>query len=96
MTNLKVTASELETVSQQLKNGSLDIENRLLTLHSLVQNLINTSWNGVASNQFNELYQQWNLAGKSLQEALDGISLQLSYAAQNYQQTEENIARALQ
>lgn len=95
MSNIKVTSSDLHTVSGQLSSGSADIESRLSSLHSQVQGLVDNGWQGSASAAFNELYQQWHTSAGQLKQALDGISKQLSAAATTYEQTEQQLTSQL-
>lgn len=96
MADIKVTSTELHTVSSQLSTGSSDIESRLSQLHAQVQALVDNGWQGSASTAFNELYTQWNTAGTQLKQALDGISTQLGNAATKYEETEEALTRSMQ
>ncbi|MFN8074418.1 MAG: WXG100 family type VII secretion target [Kineosporiaceae bacterium] len=95
MADIRVTSAELRSVSAQLSTGACDIESRLAQLHGQVQALIAQGWQGSASVAFGELFQQWNVSGTALKQALDGIAQQLANTATTYEQTEAQLTAAL-
>lgn len=92
---IKVTSTDLHTVSSQLAGGSSDIEARLGTLQGQVQGLIDNGWQGSASGAFGDLFAQWHVSGGQLKQALDGIAKQLSSAATTYERTEQLLTSQL-
>ena len=95
MAVIRVTSSDLEMVSHQIKVGSDAISDQLRQLQSAVNNLIGNGWQSQASGQFDQMYQQWNQSAGQLNQALEGISQLLDGAAKAYQQTEDAIAKSM-
>ena len=96
MSYLKVTAEELLSVSGQLNaaaNAILEENGRAM---AQVNSLVGAGWVGAASQQFNALFTQWKTGADQVQEALHGISQQLSGAGDAYQQTEDAIRSSMQ
>lgn len=96
MTYLKVTAEELESVAAQLNTAAAAILEENTRAMGQVNGLVGAGWEGGASQQFNELFQQWKTGADQVQEALNGIGRQLSGAAQAYQQTEDAVRSSMQ
>lgn len=95
MPAIKVTSEQLHSVSSQLKSGSEEVSQRLDSMRSQVQNLVDSDWSGAASGSFNENYTKWNQGARQVKEALDGIAQLLAQAAQTYQETEDKLAQQL-
>ncbi|MGQ0679497.1 MAG: WXG100 family type VII secretion target [Actinomycetota bacterium] len=95
MPMIKVTSEELHSVSGQLRSGSEEVSQRLESMRSQVQGLVDADWAGAASDSFRDMYDQWNQGARQVKEALDGISRMLATAAQTYQDTEDQIARQM-
>src|SRR5690348_6838184 len=74
MAMIKVTSEDLANASAQLSSGSQEIDSHLTAMRNLVQSLVGSDWQGMASSSFEQLYAQWNTSAASLREALDGIS----------------------
>jgi ESAT-6 family protein len=89
--NIKVTPEQLQQVSGQLGTGASNIDSILAQLASQVAPL-GSDWAGVAQARFLELWAQWQRSGKSLHQALVGISQLMSNASANYSSTEQAIA----
>lgn len=95
MAMIKVTSDQLRSVSQDLRSGSEEVSQRLESMRSQVQGLVDADWQGAASDSFRDMYEQWNQGARQVKEALDGISQMLGTAAQTYQDTEEALARQM-
>jgi WXG100 family type VII secretion target len=95
MALIKVTSEDLANASAQLNSGSQEIDAQLSTMHSLVQELVASDWQGAASSSFESLYQEWNTSAANLREALEGISRLLSNAASAYTSTEQQIQQSM-
>lgn len=95
MALIKVTSEDLANASAQLTSGSQEIDAQLSTMHSLVQELVASDWQGAASSSFESLYQEWNTSAANLREALNGISKLLSNAANAYASTEQQIQQSM-
>jgi len=95
MALIKVTSEDLANASAQLSSGSQEIDAQLSTMHSLVQELVASDWQGAASSSFESLYQEWNTSAANLREALTGISRLLSNAASAYASTEQQIQQSM-
>jgi WXG100 family type VII secretion target len=95
MAVIKVTSEQLHSVSSQLKSGSEEVSQRLNSMKTQVQNLVDSDWSGAASGSFKDNYEKWNHGAQQVKEALDGIAQLLAQAAQTYQETEEKLAQQL-
>ena len=95
MALIKVTSEDLSSASSQLTSGSQEIDAQLGTMHGLVQDLVDSDWQGAASSSFESLYHEWNTSAANLREALDGIARLLSNAATAYAHTEEQIQQSM-
>jgi WXG100 family type VII secretion target len=95
MALIKVTSEDLANASAQLNSGSQEIDAQLSSMHSLVQELVASDWQGAASSSFESLYQEWNTSAANLREALNGISRLLSNAASAYASTEQQIQQSM-
>jgi WXG100 family type VII secretion target len=95
MALIKVTSEDLSNASAQLNSGSQEIDAQLSTMHSLVQELVASDWQGAASSSFESLYQEWNTSAANLRQALEGISRLLSNASSAYASTEQQIQQSM-
>jgi len=95
MALIKVTSEDLANASSQLSTGSQEIDTQLHTMHNLVQDLVDSDWQGAASTSFKDLYQEWNTSAANLRQALDGISKLLANAASAYASTEQQIQQSM-
>ena len=87
MSGIKVTSEDLHTLSGQVSGGSTTIQDQLTRLQNQVTGVVGGDWQGLASGQFNALYDEWNKSAAGLQDALN--------AATQYQQTEDGIASSM-
>jgi WXG100 family type VII secretion target len=94
MSLIKVTSEELHTLSMQVRSGSEQIQNQLLTLQNHVTSVVGGEWMGAASGAFHERYEEWNTSAAGLRDALDGIATLLMSAGTQYQSTEDSIRGA--
>lgn len=95
MALIKVTSEDLANASAQLSSGSQEIDTQLGSMHSLVQGLVASDWQGAASSSFETLYQEWNTSAANLRQALEGISKLLANAASAYASTEQQIQSSM-
>jgi WXG100 family type VII secretion target len=95
MSGIKVTSEDLHTLSGQVSGGSTTIQDQLTRLQGQVTGVVGGDWQGMASGQFNALYDEWNKSAAGLKDALDGIAKLLQNAATQYQQTEDGIANSM-
>ena len=93
MSTYKVSAESLTTVAGELSTGAGSISEQLVALKAKVDGL-GSEWEGSGNAAFNDLYLQWNDAGYRLQEALLGISAQLTKTAAGYDEAERNATNA--
>lgn len=96
MAYIKVTAEELDSVAGQLDTAAQSINDTNTTALNQVNGLVGAGWEGAASAQFNQLFQQWKQGADQVQQALHGISQLLKGAGQAYAQTEEQIRSSMQ
>ncbi len=95
MALIKVTSEDLANASAQLSSGSQEIDNHLSAMHSQVQELVNSDWQGAASSSFESLYHEWDVSAANLRQALDGIAKLLAQAATAYADTEQQIQQSM-
>lgn len=95
MTLIKVTSEELHTLSGQVSAGSASIQDQLSRMATEVTSVVGGDWQGVASSQFNTLWDEWQRSAAGLKDALDGISRLLGSAATQYQSTEDAIRASM-
>ena len=95
MTQITVTAEDLQQLSIQVSNGASNIQQELGSLSNQVGGVVNSSWIGAASGQFDSLYTEWQTSATNLQQALTGISTLLSQAGTQYQNTEDAIKSSM-
>ncbi len=92
MPAIKVTSEQLQSVSSQLQSGSEEVSQRLESMRSQVQALVDADWQGAASDSFRQLWEQWHVGARQVKEALDGIAQMLAQAARTYEETEAQLA----
>lgn len=95
MSLIKVTSEDLSNASNQLIQGSNEIDSRLSSMKNLIDGLVGSDWQGAASAQFNSLYTQWHTSAGQLQQALQGIAQLLGNAATAYAETEQQIQQSM-
>jgi WXG100 family type VII secretion target len=95
MAVIKVTSEDLANASAQLSSGSQEIDTHLSSMHNLVQELVNSDWQGAASTSFESMYHEWDVSAANLRQALDGISKLLAQAATTYADTEQQISQSM-
>lgn len=95
MALIKVTSEELEGLSQNIQGGSTQIQGELQRMHNAVQPLVDGGWEGAASQQFHQLWEEWHTSAGQLQQALDGIAQLLHGASTTYAETESKIASSM-
>lgn len=92
MNGIRVTPEQLHAASLGVVRGSADIEATLAGLRGQILPMVGGDWAGVASAQFNAMFDQWQRAAGELNRALLGISRLLDGAGACYAQAERNIA----
>jgi WXG100 family type VII secretion target len=95
MSLIKVTAEDLQSLSQNVHGGSESIQEQLTRLQGEVSGVIGGAWMGSASGAFHQRYEEWNRSAAGLKDALDGISQLLAHASVQYQQTEDAIRSSM-
>lgn len=91
MSLVKVTSEDLHTLSGQVQAGSNSIQDQLSRLAGEVSGVVGGDWQGIASSQFNTLFEEWQRSAAGLKDALDGIARLLNNAGTQYQTTEDAI-----
>lgn len=94
MQQLKVTSSELTTLSGEVNGVAENVGSDFSALQSKVLGVA-TEWTGQAASSFQALYDEWNKGAAQIQEALAGISQLLSGAAATYDQAESQIKSSM-
>ena len=91
MTLIRVTSEDLHSLSGQVLAGSNSIQDQLARMAGEVSGVVGAEWQGIASSQFNTLWDEWQRSAAGLKDALDGISRLLNSAGTQYQATEDAI-----
>lgn len=95
MSHIKVTSEDLHTLSNNVQTGSNSIQDQLTRMQNEVLGVVGGDWQGAASGQFHELWDEWQRSAAGLKDALDGISRLLGNAGIHYQQTEDAIRTSM-
>jgi WXG100 family type VII secretion target len=96
MTNLKVTYQDMTDAANKLTNGKRDIETKLHELKTLVDHLVNDGYvTDKSSKAFNDAYTEFNDGVTKTIDGLDGMSDYLNKAAQALQDTDDQLAGAI-
>lgn len=93
MSAVKVTFQDLYDASSMLNRGSDTIDNQLAQMRQQLSP-IQSSWEGAARQNFDQLYQEWDDAARRLRETLSEISRVVQTTGQNYEETEQRNAQA--
>jgi 6 kDa early secretory antigenic target len=88
---IRVTPDQLSAVAGRLRGGAQGIETTLGQLASTVAPL-GTDWAGVAQVRFQQLWEQWQVASRQLQQALSDIAVLMQGAAADYEANERAVA----
>jgi WXG100 family type VII secretion target len=96
MANMNVTYEDMRGAATQLKSGQTEIEGTLEKLKSLVDNLVAGGYvTDKSSKAFNTSYEEFNKGAKQTIEGLTGMGEYLTKAAEALEQTDEQLASAL-
>lgn len=96
MANVNVTYEDMRGAANQLKGGQHEIEGTLEKLKSLVDGLVNGGYvTDKSSKAFNSSYEEFNTGAKQTIEGLTGMAEYLTKAADALEQTDEQLASAL-
>ncbi|WP_239311326.1 MULTISPECIES: WXG100 family type VII secretion target [unclassified Frankia] len=97
MPNLNVTYQDMHDAAGKLTTGKQEIEHKLHELKSLVDNLVNGGYvTDKSSKAFDHCYTEFNDGVTKTIDGLDGISDYLNKAAQALQDTDNQLASAIQ
>lgn len=96
MANLNVTYEEMRTASNQLMTGKTEIEGQLQRLKSMVDGLVNGGYvTDQSSRAFQTSYDEFNRGVTDTVGGLEGMSQYLVQAADALENTDAELARAL-
>ncbi len=96
MSNLNVTYEEMRSAASQLKAGRAEIESQLSKLKSMIDGLVSGGYvTDRSSKAFQSSYEEFNTGVTKTIEGLDGMGEYLTQAAQALQDTDEQLAAAL-
>lgn len=95
MSQIKVTAEELQRVAAHLQVTAAGIAGDNAHALALVNGVAREGWQGAASAQFMELFTQWKSSFEHLTDALTQISTQLEAGAAAYEAAETQIQRSM-
>jgi WXG100 family type VII secretion target len=97
MPNLNVTYQDMNDAASKLSSGKQDIETKLRELKTLVDSLVNGGYvTDKSSKAFDTSYTEFNDGVTKTIEGLDGMSDYLNKAAQALQDTDTQLAGAIQ
>ncbi|MGC8460424.1 MAG: WXG100 family type VII secretion target [Candidatus Dormibacteria bacterium] len=91
MSGFAVTPDDVDQAGNNATSANDNIEQILTQLRSQVDAL-QSVWSGVAHENFDGLYQEWNSGAKQLQDALIQIAAKLHQAANSYRETESSVS----
>lgn len=91
-TGIRVQASTLWELSTSSRNAAQQNETETTQLSNMLLSRVGADWAGVASAQFQQLWNDWHNAANEVQKALDGISMLLRQAGDAYESAEHSIA----
>jgi len=87
MTHFQVDSQQVLAANGNIQATIGRLRSEIDTLHGQLQGL-QSSWQGVAANSFQELVTRWRTTESSVQEQLGQIGTALSVAANQYAEVE--------
>lgn len=97
MADLNVTYSDLTDVAAKLRTGQQDMDQQLADLGSLVTNLTSSGFQtDHASGAFHDTFTHYQTSLKQAIDALDGMATYLESAAKAMEETDTQLASAIQ
>ena len=87
---VKVSTGDVQSKASTIQREASEIEARLSQLTSQMADLAG-SWTGAASSSFQDLFQQWDRAARSMKDALGGIGRSLHGAGMDYDSLEQRL-----
>lgn len=96
MPNMSVTYGDMQDSASRLTNGEQEINTQLRQLKSLVDSLISGGYvTDQSSVAFGNSYQEFNDGATKTIAGLEGMSSYLTKASQALQDTDSQLAKAL-
>jgi WXG100 family type VII secretion target len=96
LANLNVTYEEMHDAAAKLRAGRSEIEGQLQRLKSMIDGLVSGGYvTDKSSKAFQASYEEFNTGVTKTIEGLDGMGEYLSQAARALQDTDEQLASAL-
>lgn len=96
MGDMQITYEDMRKSAKDLSDGHAEIEGKLSHLKNGIDNLVAAGFvTGSASPQFQASYDEFNTGVKKVLEGLHGMASFLTSAADAYQKTDEELAKAL-
>lgn len=93
MADTNITYQEIQTAATQLMNGESQINEILVSLASLIENLITNGFTtDTASGVFESAYQEFTAGVRSVVAGLTEMSNFLNSVASSYQEMDQSIA----
>lgn len=94
--DMSITYDDMRNSAKDLADGHAEIEGKLAHLKNGIDNLVGAGFvTGAASPQFQESYHEFNTGVSKVLEGLQGMSKFLTSAADAYEQTDAQLAQAL-
>ena len=96
MANVNVTYQQMDDAGSQLTAGKGEMDDKLSTLKSLVDQLVNDGYvTDSSSKAFSQSYEEFTTGARQVLEGLDGMAKYLHTAAQSVQEADPPLANAL-
>ena len=93
MPEVTVGYEGVQNVSTQLKNGQGDMNEKLQTLKTQVDQLVGGDFRTqLASPKFQESYQQWTTGAQNMLQGLDGMSSFLDTVVREHQDLDSRLS----
>lgn len=93
MADTNISYAEIQAAATQLTNGEAQINETLMSLQSVIENLISSGFTtDTASGVFESAYQEFTAGVRSVVSGLTEMSTFLNSVATSYQDMDQSIA----
>lgn len=93
MARITVQSEDLHQQSAQVNSGAQEVDAILTRLTGQIQNLA-ASWDGAASQAFQERWQEWQTGAQQVRQAMESMGQFLTEAGHAYERTEDELRSA--
>jgi WXG100 family type VII secretion target len=96
MGDMQITYEDMRNAAKDLEDGQSEIETRLTSLKNGIDGLVAAGFvTGSASKEFETSYTEFDKGVRQVIEGLQGMGKYLRSAADAYEQTDQELAKAL-